>query len=259
MYGKIFESMYDGTLSADWKAMVTFQQFIVLADSEGVVDYTPPALSRRTGIPLEIIEHGIEKLEQPDKYSRSADSDGRRIVLIDDHRPWGWLIVNYEHYRDIAKQSDRRENTKERVRRFREKQAQDTDSKEMKRHVTPCNADVTPLSVYVSVSKSVVSKLKEVYPKRAGSQPWSRTEKAINARLQENHTADEILDGAQRYADFVRATEKEGTEFVMMAATFCGPEKHFLEPWTPPKNKAERRQGENVSAAQAFLEDSNAP
>ncbi len=88
MYGKIFESMYDGTLSADWKAMIVFQQFIVLADSEGIVDYTPPALSRRTGIPLEIIEHGIEKLQKPDPYSRSSEFNGKRIALLDDHRPW---------------------------------------------------------------------------------------------------------------------------------------------------------------------------
>ena len=115
MYGKVFESMYDGTLSADWKAMVTFQQFIVLADSQGVVDYTPPALSRRTGIPLDILEHGIEKLQQPDKYSRSPEMDGQRIELIDDHRPWGWHIVNYEHYKRLASREDKREKDRKRM------------------------------------------------------------------------------------------------------------------------------------------------
>lgn len=140
MYGKIFESMYDGTLSADWKAMITFQQFIVLADSEGVVDYTPPALSRRTGIPLDIIEYGIEKLQKPDKYSRSPDSDGRRIVLLDEHRPWGWVIVNHEYYRDMSRRSDQREKSRERKRRQRERESQAVDSKEchaMSQNVTP--------------------------------------------------------------------------------------------------------------------------
>ena len=59
MYGKIFQSMYDGTISVNWKGLVTFQQMIVLCDSEGVIDITPPALSNRTRIPLEIIEEGI--------------------------------------------------------------------------------------------------------------------------------------------------------------------------------------------------------
>lgn len=104
--------MYDGTLSADWQAMVVFQQMIVLADSEGVVDITPPAISRRTGIPLDIIEYGIKKLEEADPYSRSPNDNGKRITLIDDHRPWGWIIVNYEFYRDLASREDRREQNR---------------------------------------------------------------------------------------------------------------------------------------------------
>jgi len=125
LYGKIFESMYDGTLSADWQAMIVFQQLIVLADSEGIVDITPPALSRRTGIPLDVIEYGINKLEQPDPYSRSPESEGKRIVLIDEHRNWGWIIVNYEHYRDLASREDRREQNRinKQKQRDREKSA----------------------------------------------------------------------------------------------------------------------------------------
>jgi len=107
MYGKIFDSMYDGTIAANWKALVTFQQMIVLCGADGVIDMTPPALSRRTGIPLEIIEEGIEVLANPDPYSRSQVEDGRRIVLIDENRPWGWIIVNHKHYRDLVSKSDK--------------------------------------------------------------------------------------------------------------------------------------------------------
>ena len=64
MYGKIFESMYDGTLYGQWEALITFQQMIVLADKEGFIEITPPALSARTGIPLEIIQKGIEILNK---------------------------------------------------------------------------------------------------------------------------------------------------------------------------------------------------
>lgn len=150
--------MYDGTLSADWKAMVTFQQMIVLADSEGVVDYTPPALSRRTGIPLDIIEHGIEKLQQPDPYSRSPDEEGRRIRLLDEHRPWGWHIVNYEHYCALATKAQQREQAKERKRRQRENRSQVTDSKGCHADVTLCHApsqNVTVVSTSTSKSISV--------------------------------------------------------------------------------------------------------
>jgi len=71
VYGKIFSSIYDGTLVEDWRALITFQQFIILSDADGVVDMTPGALSRRTGIPIEHIKVGIEILEKEDKYSRT--------------------------------------------------------------------------------------------------------------------------------------------------------------------------------------------
>ncbi len=62
MYGKIFDSIYDGTLYGQWEAIVVMQQLIVLADANGVVDMTPPAISARTSIPLPIIEKGLQIL-----------------------------------------------------------------------------------------------------------------------------------------------------------------------------------------------------
>ena len=124
MYGKLFESMYDGTLVEDWRALITFQQMIVLCDPDGIVDITPAALSRRTGIPIEHIEKGIGILEGEDPYSRTPDSDGRRIVRLDDHRQWGWYIVNHKKYRDLVSHNDKRAKARERKRRQREREQQ---------------------------------------------------------------------------------------------------------------------------------------
>ncbi len=112
IYGKIFDSIYDGTLAEDWRALITFQQFIVLCDADGFVDMTPLAISKRTGIPIEHIKAGIEILEKTDKYSRTPDQEGRRIELIDLHRPWGWHIVNHKYYRDLRVKEDRKEYMK---------------------------------------------------------------------------------------------------------------------------------------------------
>lgn len=111
MYGKVFESMYDGTLASrgPWQALVTFQQMIVLADQDGNVDMTADAISRRTSIPLEIIEAGIAALLLPDPRSRTPDEDGRRIVPLEDHRDWGWRIVNHRKYQQMRKAEERRE------------------------------------------------------------------------------------------------------------------------------------------------------
>lgn len=111
VYGKIFEQMYDGTLGTrgPWQALVTFQQMIVLADKEGVLDMTAEALARRTTIPLEIIRIGIAGLEATDPDSRTPDEDGRRIVRLSETRTWGWRIVNHAKYRAIRTAEERRE------------------------------------------------------------------------------------------------------------------------------------------------------
>lgn len=134
IYGKLFDSMYDGTLRENWEALVTFQQMIVLCNADGVTDMTPSAIAGRTGIPIEVIEKGIAILEQPDPHSRTPDEEGRRIVRIDDHRPWGWMIVNHDKYKNLQDFSSIREQTRERVRKHRE----------LKRSATAGNAPVTP-------------------------------------------------------------------------------------------------------------------
>ena len=121
MYGKIFDSMYDGTLSEDWRALITFQQMIVLCDADGVVDMTPSAISRRTGIPIEHIKAGIEILEGPDQYSRTEGEDGCRIKPLDDHRPWGWYLVNHSKYKAMQDSGTVRAQNRERKRRQRDK------------------------------------------------------------------------------------------------------------------------------------------
>jgi hypothetical protein len=141
MYGKIFSSMYDGSLYGQWEAIVTFQQMIVLADAEGYVDMTPQALAARTSIPLEIIQKGIELLLSPDKYSRTPDCDGRRIELVDDARPWGWRVVNHRKYRQMASAEEKREADRIRI---AEKRAAEVKSQPVagRRNVSQPVADV---------------------------------------------------------------------------------------------------------------------
>jgi hypothetical protein len=115
VYGKIFGTIYSGTLYGQWQAIVTFQQMIVLCDSDGMIDMTPPAIAATTSIPLDIIEKGIEILLQPDKYSRSPAEEGRRIVLIDPSRPWGWKIVNHEFYKNLASRDDKKKADRDRI------------------------------------------------------------------------------------------------------------------------------------------------
>lgn len=74
----------------------------------------------------------------------------------------------------------------------------------------------------------------QAYPKRAGGNPKATAYKHWKARIADGAMADELLAGVQRYAAFIRATGKEGTEYVKQAATFFGPDRHFEESWSLP-------------------------
>lgn len=116
MYTKVFRSIYDGTLADNWQAMVTFQQMLILADSQGVVDMTLGAMARITGIPLEILAAGIAVLEAPDAGSRTPEMEGRRIARLDAHRDWGWFLVNFAKYRAMQTREEKNEADRERMR-----------------------------------------------------------------------------------------------------------------------------------------------
>ena len=76
----------------------------------------------------------------------------------------------------------------------------------------------------------------EQYPKRAGANPKTAAFHGWKARIAEGFSASEILAGVERYAAFVRLTGKAGTEFVMQAKTFLGPDHHFLDAFDPPRS-----------------------
>jgi len=174
MYGKIFASMYDGTLKEDWKALVTFQQMIVLADVDGIVDITPSSISGRTGIPLEIIEHGIAALSLPDASSRTPTDEGKRINLLDDHRKWGWYIVNYEIYRDLRDADMVRFRNRDRKQKQR---AREAECHTPSHPVTPCHAMSRHIDIDIDTDTNIDTDLSsskhsvEVSTARAKTKP----------------------------------------------------------------------------------------
>jgi hypothetical protein len=108
MYVKVFSQILDSSLAKDYSTRHIFMDLLVLADLDGVVDMTHEAIARRTNVPIDIISGAIAELESPDPDSRSDLEDGRRLVRLDDHRDWGWQIVNYDVYREMRDDAARR-------------------------------------------------------------------------------------------------------------------------------------------------------
>jgi hypothetical protein len=70
---------------------------------------TPPPSAPEPASLKKIIEKGIGFLEEPDPFSRTPGEDGRRIVLMDEHRPWGWRLVNHWKYMKLRNMEQKRE------------------------------------------------------------------------------------------------------------------------------------------------------
>ena len=132
MFVKVFSQIFDSSIAENYLTRLVFTDLLTLADLNGVVDMTHESISRRTNVPIETVRAAISELEKPDPRSRTPDCEGRRIKRLDEHRDWGWFVVNYGNFRKIASEEQRREKTRDRVRKYRSGN-----------DVTPCNADVT--------------------------------------------------------------------------------------------------------------------
>lgn len=193
---------------------------------------------------------------------RELDEIKRRLMevnLVDEHyKPVGW-----EERQFVS------DSSTDRVRKYREKKKCNGMKRSGNVSVTPPDTETdtdteSETDSLPSVGKRARAKpdideqrfaeFRAIYPRRGGAQRWADAKKHIRARLREGHTWDEILDGARRYATYIRAIGKERTEFVLQGATFVGGNKGFLEPWDPPATKADARLEGNLAAAREFMQ-----
>lgn len=121
MYAKIFASLYQGTLRGCPDEILVFTNMLATADLTGLVDKHPRAIAEETGISRERVDVAIANLMAPDPESRSPELEGRRIIPMDEHRAWGWQIVNHGKYRSIRSEDDRREANRIAQEKFRNK------------------------------------------------------------------------------------------------------------------------------------------
>lgn len=85
---------------------------LALSDRHGEVDVTPQKIADCLGCEAAFVLKGIEQLSSPDEYSRTPKEGGRRIIPLESDegtpRLFGWKIVNYEKYRSIRNEEERR-------------------------------------------------------------------------------------------------------------------------------------------------------
>lgn len=263
MYAKLFEQVFNSSLADNYLHRLVFMDMLILADSDGVVDMTHQAIARRTNVPIETVCNAIEALESADDRSRSKECNGARIQRLDDHRNWGWFIVNYQRYRMMATEENRKEKTRDRVRKHRALMASDaTKEPEQKElDVTASNASETKsndkekdmdMDMDTNTKKNVVSELENIhqieeiyneYPRRVGK---PAAIKAICKALRECGFK-ELLGKTQQYA-----TARAGTDmaFTPHASTWFNQQRFNDDPSTW------RAKGSTVIVAKPVIQES---
>lgn len=73
------------------------------------------------------------------------------------------------------------------------------------------------------------------YPKRPGANKI-QTRKQWDTRIKQGAFAEEMIYGAMRYAGYCKAL-KVDSQYIKQAATFVGPNKHYLSQWAIPKQQ----------------------
>lgn len=150
MYAKVFEQIFDSSIADNYELRHFFMDLLVLADPNGIVDKTPTAIAARTRIPLDKVILMLDELQRTDDQSRNPQHDGRRIEKLDEHRDWGWYIVNFEYYRNAAREVDRRASSKASMERHRTK-VKNAQAVELQAS-NGVLANVNPLYAYASDS-----------------------------------------------------------------------------------------------------------
>lgn len=151
-YAKLFAAILDSSLwDLPHTTRIVWITMMAMCDRDGFVEAGVPGITHRARVSRPECEEALRVLSSPDPDSKSKAYEGARIIRVDR----GWLLVNYEHYRDKESADDRREKTAERMRRLRARRAArhappaESAAADVTRHVTLSDAalrDVTPVT-----------------------------------------------------------------------------------------------------------------
>ena len=239
MYGKIFESIYEGSLYGHWEAIVTFQAMIVLANEDGELDMTPQALAGKTSIPIHVIKAGLAILQKPDPDSRSPLHEGRRIIPLEEGRAFGWQIVNYTHYRNLASREDKKRADRDRVAEKRSRKINDVadcrnDSQKVADVAHTDTNTNTELDLDRPIGPAYVTtsfdSFWDSYPKKVAKEAARKAWRKINPSAA---LANLILEAIDKHKTTQKWQDKGG-EFIPHAATWLNQRRWEDEIAPPP-------------------------
>ncbi len=117
-YAKLFSSITESSLWSEPKEVrLLFVSMLARADATGFVEAALPGLARLANLTIPEVEAAIAVLEAPDPHSKNPEYEGRRLHKA----PGGWMLLNYEDYRNRRGEEDRREYMRKYMSDYRRK------------------------------------------------------------------------------------------------------------------------------------------
>jgi len=209
-FAKVYQKLWDGTLGpptppSGWQVLTVL---LAHCNAQGIVDMTPSAIANRSGMTLEAVQEGLRILEAPDPESRTPDNEGRRIVLIDEHRTWGWRIVNHEVYRsssDAQRQADFRARHLETVR----------EAERQRSRARRAEATVTRPSRPLTVPHQAEA---EAEAERKNQEEGGERSQTMLEGFQEAEKVASRVEACSAAVEFSRIRLKDGSDHVVTVA-----------------------------------------
>lgn len=123
MYGRIFESLYEGSMVGAGSPTFAVWTYVIAKmkpDKEvgAQVELNPELVGFILGEKMEVIEKVIMRLCRPDPNSTTPDKEGRRLIRLGQ---FSYQVVNGARYMAIRNQEEKRRSNREYKRRERAK------------------------------------------------------------------------------------------------------------------------------------------
>jgi hypothetical protein len=119
MYGKHFESMYEGSMYGAGVVVFAVWGYVIAFTHKSRVELNPRKLADTLGGKVEEIEEAIKKLQEKDPESRNKEYEGRRLVKEGEYQ---YYVPSWESYQNLKNEDARREQNRLAQMRWREKQ-----------------------------------------------------------------------------------------------------------------------------------------
>lgn len=180
MYNKLFTKILDSSIWLEpMPTRIVWLTMIATMDETGFCQFAAVAnVAHRARVSLDQAQKAIACLEGPDSESSDPDNNGRRVERV----PGGWMVLNAEKHRSMVTRVIIQTQTRDRVRRFREKakrisNATVTPSEALSE--TKANSKIKiPRAARVALPSSDFNAFWQAYPRKVGKagarQAWDK-------------------------------------------------------------------------------------